>query len=310
MKLYFAVLTGADETPDLLSSCIQYTQFMRLSRGNVVDSLCDTVADRQRTKRAFWFLYCIEKEFCLRAEICPILDEDFVDYRPPQLEVSPGAVDWLFIRCCYASLCTAILKGFYGQKSLKAEGQNLVNNLEAQLNAWLRLLPPGIQSIDEQMVEFPSLNDWQERRKKLTVFFQYHAVFLTLHTGRRSQHPPSSSCSSEFPGIEPWALDTSRKSAAAVRRILAASCQLTESDVRLDPSMYRLVCIATCSLAAATIRTPLAGHRTDLSYLATAAGFFGRMALANIEGPLEEITEIVRIAQQHIKARQQDMATD
>lgn len=68
--------------------------------------------------------------------------------------------------------------------------------------------------------------------------------------------------------------------------------------------MYRLVCIATCSLTAATIRNPLAGDRTDLSYLATAAGFFGRMALANIDGPLEEITEIVRIAQQHIKEKQ------
>jgi hypothetical protein len=63
------------------------------------------------------------------------------------------------------------------------------------------------------------------------------------------------------------------------------------------------MCIATCSLAAATIRDP--GDRSDLSYLATALGFFGRMALEDIEGPLEEITEIVRIAQQSIKEKHQ-----
>lgn len=72
MKFYFAALIGADETPSLLSSCIQYTQVMRLNRGSAVDSLCETIADRQRTKRAFWFLYSIEKEFCLHAEICPV----------------------------------------------------------------------------------------------------------------------------------------------------------------------------------------------------------------------------------------------
>ncbi|OQE45955.1 hypothetical protein PENCOP_c001G03915 [Penicillium coprophilum] len=64
VMFYFAVLTGADETPGLLSSSIQYTQMMRLGRGSAVDNLCETMADRQRTKRAFWFLYSMEKEFC------------------------------------------------------------------------------------------------------------------------------------------------------------------------------------------------------------------------------------------------------
>lgn len=58
------------------------------------------------------------------------------------------------------------------------------------------------------------------------------------------------------------------------------------------------MCTATCSLAATTIRGPTG--RQDLSYLAIAAGFFGRMTLGNIEGPLEEITNIVRIAQRSI----------
>ena len=69
-------------------------------------------------------------------------------------------------------------------------------------------------------------------------------------------------------------------------------------------TLYRLMCIATCSLAATTIRDP--GDRSDLSYLATATGFFGRMALGDIEGPLEEITEVLRVAQQSIKEKQHD----
>jgi hypothetical protein len=64
------------------------------------------------------------------------------------------------------------------------------------------------------------------------------------------------------------------------------------------------MCIATCSLVAAIIRGP--GNRNDLSYLATASGFFGRMALGDIEGPLEDIIEIVRIAQQSIKEKQHE----
>lgn len=66
--------------------------------------------------------------------------------------------------------------------------------------------------------------------------------------------------------------------------------------------LYRLVCIASCDLAAATFRGP--GDRKYLSYLATAAGFFGRMGLADIEVPLEEISEIVREAQGSIKEKQ------
>lgn len=41
--------------------------------------------------------------------------------------------------------------------------------------------------------------------------------------------------------------------------------------------------------------------KSDLSYLAMAAGFCGRMALGGIEGPLEDMTEILRIAQQSLK---------
>lgn len=63
-------------------------------------------------------------------------------------------------------------------------------------------------------------------------------------------------------------------------------------------SIYRLVCAATCILAITTIREPT--DRKDLSYLAIAAGFFGRMSLGNIKGPIEEITDVIRIAQQSI----------
>ncbi|KAL2129168.1 hypothetical protein VTI74DRAFT_8121 [Chaetomium olivicolor] len=112
---------------------------------------------------------------------------------------------------------------------------------------------------------------------------------------------------------------------SSARSILAASCLVTAPDVRSYPHLYRIVCVAACALAAATIRNgdaapsgpdsgsgPSSGRgsaeksdeRRDLSYLVTAAGFVGRMALAGIEGPLEEITEVVRAVQQAIKGKQ------
>ena len=76
----------------------------------------------------------------------------------------------------------------------------------------------------------------------------------------------------------------------------------------MSRTLYRHVCNAACSLAAVTITAEDAAgndHRSDLFYLAMAAGFCGRMALGGIEGPLEDMTEILRIAQQSIKERQQ-----
>ncbi|KAK0724429.1 hypothetical protein B0H67DRAFT_567920 [Lasiosphaeris hirsuta] len=116
---------------------------------------------------------------------------------------------------------------------------------------------------------------------------------------------------------------SARKRASSARKVLAASSYVSASDTRLYPHLYRVVCVATCALLNTIftgnirlIRTGSDGHsyqesmhssssedRRDLSYLATAAGFWGRMVLADIEGPLEEITEVMRLAQQAIKER-------
>lgn len=57
--------------------------------------------------------------------------------------------------------------------------------------------------------------------------------------------------------------------------------------------------VASCSLVSTTIQD--GNNSKDLSYLAMAVGFFGRMAIGDIDGPLEEITEIVRITHQLVK---------
>jgi hypothetical protein len=71
-QAYFATIVGLNEASGLLSNCIHYAQVMRLSQGGAIDNLCETAADREQTKKAFWFLYSIEKTFCLRAEMFPV----------------------------------------------------------------------------------------------------------------------------------------------------------------------------------------------------------------------------------------------
>lgn len=75
-------------------------------------------------------------------------------------------------------------------------------------------------------------------------------------------------------------------------------------------ALYRDICNAACSLAAAMLTSTTKTEKdatggrcdkSDLSYLAMAAGFCGRMALGGIDGPLEDMTEILRITQQSLK---------
>lgn len=67
----------------------------------------------------------------------------------------------------------------------------------------------------------------------------------------------------------------------------------------LRRSFYQLARVVCCNLAVTMITN--GNNHKDLSYLSMAVGFFGRMAIGDIDGPQEEITEIVRIARQLVK---------
>ncbi|KAI0123236.1 hypothetical protein BJ170DRAFT_687258 [Xylariales sp. AK1849] len=226
------------------------------------------------------------------------LDKDFVDYRPLKLRGSPTTSDWLAIRCDYATFCVAIMKESYSQRSLQNQNRIPVSQLEAQLNDWVHSLPSGFQFIIDDQINLAAM-EVQERRTKLHYYFLYLEALLSICTGPRQRDYLF------MRGLDTWRPTMNQTSASIVKKILAVSHQLTASDVRSDRTLYRLICIATCTLVVSILRNSGGGDRDDLPYLATATGFFGRMALEDIEGPFEELTEVVGAAQQLVKKKQQ-----
>ena len=71
-QTYFSALVGSREVFDLLFDCIHYAQVRRLSRSSTIERICGNPKDGQQTRRAFWFLYSLEKTLCLHAEIIPV----------------------------------------------------------------------------------------------------------------------------------------------------------------------------------------------------------------------------------------------
>lgn len=236
-------------------------------------------------------------------------------------------MDWLPARCYYGNLCAAILRACYNQTSLRAgrTQRRCVLDLQSQLEDWVRSLPGEIQTTIHLQNDFSTIIDpktlsdmessasAQQRRNAMLVFFQYHEAAMAIHTIR---HPAGLHSATESSGTTLTTLSThsaddsenatisSSPQTRSARKLLAASCHISASHVRSYPFLYRLVCVAACTLGAETIRSSGFGDRRDLPYLATAAGFVGRMVLAGIEGPLEEITEVVRMAQQSIREKQ------
>lgn len=71
-QAYLAARIESCEAGTCISTAIHYVQIMRLNKSSSIETLCTTLADRQQTKRAVWFLYALEKEVCLRAETFPV----------------------------------------------------------------------------------------------------------------------------------------------------------------------------------------------------------------------------------------------
>ncbi|KAL6693739.1 hypothetical protein J3F84DRAFT_379790 [Trichoderma pleuroticola] len=289
---YFGLLIESRETRTLLFNCIQYSQIMRLNRSSSINALCATLDDRRRVKKAFWFLYAMEQRFCLRTETFPLLNHDFVDHEPPKLEGHSALVDWLSILCYHASLCAFILQEFYSQRSLQSQGSSYISDFEEQLRKWMQRLPLELQLVDGQMVGLNTMRS-QERRIKLHMFCLYYEILLAVHGKQTSAE------SLTVTDLNVWPSCGDQQQTSAVKKLLEASHQFTVADVRLDLSCYQLIRVASCKLAASTICD--GNNSKDLSYLSMAVGFFGRMAIGDIDGPQEEVTEIVRIVHQLAK---------
>ncbi|PTB51243.1 hypothetical protein M431DRAFT_237850 [Trichoderma harzianum CBS 226.95] len=292
LQTYFGLLIESRETRSLLFNCIQYSQIMRLNRSTSINALCATPNDRRKVKKAFWFLYAMEQRFCLRTETFPLLNYDFIDHEPPKPEGHLASVDWLSIWCHHASLCALILQEFYGQRALQSQCSSSISALEEQLRKWMQRLPSELQLVNGQMGELNMMRP-QERRVKLHIFCLYYEILLAVYAKQTSTE------SLAVTDLNMWPSCGDQQQISAVKKLLEASHQLTVADIRLDMSFYQLIRVASCKLAVSTICD--GSNSKDLSYLSMAVGFFGRMAIGDIDGPQEEVTEIMRIVHQLAK---------
>ncbi|KAL7782078.1 hypothetical protein V8C43DRAFT_319308 [Trichoderma afarasin] len=265
---------------------------MRLNRSTSINALCDTPDDRRRVKKAFWFIYAMEQRFCLRTETFPLLNHDFVDHEPPKTEGHSTSVDWLSMLCHHASLCASTLQEFYGQRALQSQDSSYISAIEEQLCKWMQRLPSELQLVDGQIVGLNTMRS-QERRTKIHIFCLYYEILLVVSAKQTSAE------SLAVTALNMWPSCGDQQQISAVKKLLEASHQFTVADVRLDLSFYQLIRIASCKLAVSTICD--GNNSKDLSYLSMAVGFFGRMAIGDIDGPQEEVTEIVRIVHQLAK---------
>lgn len=142
----------------------------------------------------------------------PVLDQNFLDYGPPcAAEEGPCATNWLQIRYRYASLCASILQIRYSQNAPNTSTEQL----KTQLRGWLRSLPPHLQSLlneEQHAIELSDsstlIGQQENRREILQAYFQYYGTLLVIYTRGSGQ-----------------------TRASIARKMLAASSQLTTSDV-------------------------------------------------------------------------------
>jgi hypothetical protein len=72
LQTYYALLVSAAETSSLLFDCIFYVQTMRLGSSRVIEKMFPSSWEQELCKRTFWFLYTVEKSFCLRMDVFPV----------------------------------------------------------------------------------------------------------------------------------------------------------------------------------------------------------------------------------------------
>ncbi|PYI12624.1 hypothetical protein BO78DRAFT_300933 [Aspergillus sclerotiicarbonarius CBS 121057] len=280
LQAYFASKTGSNLTSALVAEATCCAQALHLNNTTAIRRSHPGPMEEGTAKRAFWFLYCLEKPHCLREGTFPFVDEAFVDHTPPRSLDSFGDPDWLLINSRYAELCSRILKRLYGRGSCcrKRERSDMVDpteGLENALQQWEKELPFRCDTPHCRTVNYSAMT-CEERRLRLSNLYRYHGAVIAIHSMQMCQNSNQ------------WNEEMCCDSA---RIILSTCSSVSLADVQSDWSLYYFPSIAIC----------------DLSYIGIASGFFGRLSL-DADVPFHEITELIRFAQQHLKSnnRQKD----
>lgn len=71
------------EAYSLLLDCIHYVKVMQLSRNKTIERVCEERTDQRQIRNTFWFLFSLEKTYCLQAEMVPVSFPTFDIKLPP-----------------------------------------------------------------------------------------------------------------------------------------------------------------------------------------------------------------------------------
>ncbi|KAI2863335.1 transcriptional regulator family: Fungal Specific TF [Aspergillus niger] len=252
---YFASRTGSILASSLIAEATCCAQGLRLNSTPAIQRTHAGPIEQETARRAFWFLYCLEKPHCLREGTFPLVNEAFIDHTPPRLLNSFGKSDWLLIN--------------------SRDTVDSIEILERALKAWEKELPfPCDTPLSNRMMNYSTLT-CTDRRLRLSNLYRYHGAVIAIQILQ--------SCQSNTQ----WDEEICCQSA---RTILSACYCISLSDVQYDWSLYYFPSIATCVLFIILIRK--GNSQKDLSYIGIASGFFGRLSL-DADVPFDEITELI-----------------
>ncbi|KAL2273323.1 hypothetical protein FJTKL_04787 [Diaporthe vaccinii] len=251
---------------------------------------------REQLQGAFWLLYCLEKPFSLYSGHPSILNDEFIDYDPPNMP-SPANLrrknaefqqlsnhQALHVQCEYAKICDKIAKDLFGQISLRnSTSRNIqtANQIIRLLNRWYEI----------NVTESPS-NIVQVDHPGRGLIFLLHtckAKFVvygrSLQLGFRQQGQCERNLAI-YDRLENDCLDSARRLILCILNIRYDKIFFNNNDHRI----LNLVRIATLLIALSEARNSSIMDE-GLRHISNACGVFGRIASVDAT-VLDELIEL------------------
>ncbi|KAJ0124052.1 hypothetical protein J7T55_012525 [Diaporthe amygdali] len=284
-------------TAGLLAQATQCAQSLRLNSERATKTQLNPTPELEsRAKRAFWYLYSMEKTFCLTQGTFSIIDDGNIQYPPPsptKRHRGPHDFDWLHVLVLYARVSSAIAKELYHTKSPLRSVEHFdrtISNLRGQLEAWKGALPHAYRKFIDSDGHQGALGEPTEHSLQLYMLYQYHQALFAMYG-------PISRLPVDCTGLEMFQQCIYRcehTCLASARVVLLVGSHLSLAAALIDRHLLHLPLIAVCTIFRAVMRSAEA-ERKDLSYLGLACGILGKLSL-EFDVPLEQVLELSRHA--------------
>ena len=178
----------------LLANALSMAQTLRLYQKAAVRALCVSEDDEIALKNLVWVLFSMEGRLNLRFGRLPLLNEDFIEHRPPvqNERKSTCAEVSLFLFYKYAQLSTAINANLFSKRALEKTGADLeeaVTSMQNLLEEWGNLIPTELSPLHVPTTASSATIQTPEGRLQLNLAYRYHEAVFAVH--RRLFMPPA-----------------------------------------------------------------------------------------------------------------------